>query len=200
MKKMKHLLMVTLLSIPMFSYAGWLSFLGDAASISSALNSGQQSIGNAEIKAINTYLWKMVKTKKYVEGYEFLAEALEVSSSASYLDTAAQAYFDNGQKEKAIALYETRILPIARVTCKSCIPTYKRMVGLKNDQKIPYNEIYKTNEQRTLDKIEASKSAAATPAAEYAIWAILAILILNLLVKFGVISPKSARPNSHAEA
>lgn len=188
MKKIKHILMIALLSVPMFTHAGWLSFLGDAASISSALNSGQRSISNAEIKAINTYLWKMVKTKKYVEGYEFLAEALEVSGSASYLDTAAQAYFDNGQKEKAIELYETRILPIARVTCKSCIPTYKRMVGLKGDQKIPYNEIYKTNEQRKLDKIEASKSATATPAVEFAIWGIFAILIFNLLVKFGVIN------------
>lgn len=88
-------------------YAGWFSFAADAASISGALSSSpkRSTVINTDLNKVNTYLWKMVESNNYVDGYEFLAEALEESNNLNGLDTAAQAYFANGKKEKALEIY-----------------------------------------------------------------------------------------------
>ena len=60
---------------------------------------------------------------------------MEKSNKIGYLDTAARAYFDNGQKEKAIELYETRILSLARAVCSSCESFYKKMKDIKHKKR-----------------------------------------------------------------
>lgn len=140
---MNKLILVLILGFPMLAHAGWLSILGDVSSISSAMSSGQQSVSQGDLKKVNSYLWWYAERKQSLEGYEFLAEALEKSNNVSYLDTVAQTYYYNGQKEKAIELYETRVLPTARATCRSCEDFYKKMRGIKAAQKIPYSQIYK---------------------------------------------------------
>lgn len=77
MGKIKKLLFVVLLGFSISASAGWLSFFGDVASISSAMGSGRQGISQSDLKSVNSYLWAMVKNKEYADGYEFLAEALE---------------------------------------------------------------------------------------------------------------------------
>lgn len=192
MGKTKQILFVALLGFSISASAGWLSFFGDVASISSAMGSGRQGVSQSDLKAVNKYLWKMVEEKEYVDGYEFLAEALEESNNVSYLDTAAQAYFDNGQKEKAMELYETRVLPIARATCRSCESFYKKMTGLSAEANIPYSDIYIANQKRQKERFEASIQEKETPTVEYAIWGILLMLMVNFLMKLGIIPTKSA--------
>jgi hypothetical protein len=132
---MKSFIVVVFLSLTTSVYAGWFSFAADVASISTALSSNG-AVSEKDLKKVNEYLWDMHKAKKYVEGYELLAETLESSNSIHHLDTAAVAYFDNGKKEKAIEIYELRILPTARAIEPRLENTYKKMVGLDSSQKI----------------------------------------------------------------
>lgn len=178
---MKKVILCILLAVPTLAQAGILSFLGDVSSITSAMNAGQQSYSQNDLKKINSYLWWYVERNKKIDGYEFLAEALEKSNNAGYLDTAAQAYYINGQKEKALELYETRVLPTARATCSDCEKFYKKMVGLSSNQKIPYSEIY-NKQQKELETLKDTKAEAEEPLINFAIWGILATLLLNLLV------------------
>jgi len=187
---MKKIILLVLLGMPILAQAGILSFLGDVSSISSAMNSGQQSYSQSDLKKINSYLWRHVERNKKLDGYEFLAEALEKSNKAGYLDTAAQTYYLNGQKEKAIELYETRVLPTSRATCEGCDSFYKKIVGLRSDQKIPYSKIYKKQKnelesikkQKELESLKKSDSKSEKFPIDYAIWGILVALILNLIV------------------
>ncbi|GAA6204714.1 MULTISPECIES: hypothetical protein [Thalassotalea] len=187
---MKKIILCILLTVPALAQAGILSFLGDVSSISSAMNSGQQSYSQSDLKEINSYLWWYVERNKKLDGYEFLAEALEKSNDAGYLDTAAQAYYIHGQKEKALEIYETRVLPTARATCRGCEKFYKKMVGLSSNQKVPYSKIYK-KQQKELEALQKQKELEAVKNAEVkseefpinlAIWGILATLLLNLTV------------------
>ena len=197
---MNKIILIIILGLPLTANAGWLSFLGDVTSISSAMSSGQQSVSHSDLKEINSYLWTRVQRNQKLDGYKFLVEALEKSNQAEKLDTVAQTYYINGEKEKAIELYETRVLPTARATCNSCLAVYKKMVGLKSDQPIPYQEIYERNKQRKIDKEQASQVEQGMSSIEYAIWGILIMLVLNFLMGAGVISFKSANKQNQADA
>jgi len=176
---MNKLLLAVVLSFPLIANAGWFSFMGDVASISSAMNSGgNQSVSQSDMKDLNSYLWNRRVQK--IDGYKFLAEALEESNKIGYLDTAAHTYYTNGEKEKAIELYETRILPTARATCSDCVSFYKKIVGLKSEQPIPYEEIYKRNKQRKEKKSELTKADQETSSIKYAVWGIFLVMLLNL--------------------
>jgi hypothetical protein len=183
---MKKIIILILLGAPLLAQAGILSFLGDVSSISSAMNSGQQSYSQSDLKKINSYLWNRVKKNQKTDGYEFLAEALEKSNQAGQLDTAARTYYINGQKEKAIELYETRVLPTSRATCDSCDTFYKKIAGLSSNQKIPYSKIYQKQKQKmeSLQKKEESESVKTSDKfpIEIAIWGVLVVLLLNLIV------------------
>lgn len=187
----KTILIILLIGFPLIANAGWLSFMGDVASISSAMSSGQQPVSQGDLKDVNSFLWRRVQNNQKLDGYKFLAEALEKSNKCDYLDTAAQTYFINGEKEKAIELYETRVLPTARATCGECEKFYKKMVGLAPSHPIPYDEIYQRNKQREMDKGKGSQIKQKTPSIEYAAWAILAIVALNWLTNLGLIRLKS---------
>lgn len=175
---MKKVIILAILMFPLITKAGLLGFLGDVASISSAMSSG--SVSQGDLKDINKYLWRRVEQKQKLEGYKSLVEALEKSNKAGYLDTVARTYYINGEKDKAIELYETRVLPTARATCRGCEAFYKSIVGLESSQPIPYEEIYKKNKKRQKDLEEASHIEQETSTVEYAIWGIFLIMLLNL--------------------
>jgi len=63
MKITKNILLLVLLGFSVSSSAGWLSFFGDVASVSSAMGSGRQAVSQSDLKAVNKYLWKMVQEK-----------------------------------------------------------------------------------------------------------------------------------------
>ena len=183
---MNKIILLIFLAVPSLAQAGILGFLGDVSSISSAMNSGQQSYSQGDFKNLNAYLWERVVKNQKTEGYEFLAEALEQSNKAGYLDTAAQTYYINGQKEKAIELYETRVLPTARATCENCEAFYKKIMGLSANQKIPYSKIY-TKQKQKLKSLQKEEKPKVEKKSEkfpinIAIWGILGVLLLNLIV------------------
>lgn len=181
---MKKIILIVLFGLPAFAHAGLLSFLGDVASISSAMDSGQAPVSHDDMKKVNKYLWAMVKEKQYVEGYELLAEVLETSNNVSYIETAARAYFDNGKKDKAIELYERKVLPLARAFNDKGYyeKTYRMIKGIGENEKIPYAQIYNEKKKRQKELIDASKSETKKPSFEYAVWGILLTLLLNLIV------------------
>lgn len=183
---MKKLIFIVVLGMPLLSQAGILGFLGDVSSISSAMNSGQKSYSSSDMKKINLYLWQRVEKKQKTEGYQFLAEALEQSNRAGYLDTAAQTYYINGDTEKAIELYETRVLPTSRATCSDCDTFYKKIVGLSSSQKIPYSEIYEKQKQKLKSLQNKEEPVSAKQSENFpiniAVWGILVVLLLNLVV------------------
>lgn len=140
------------------------------------------AVSPAAERKINLYLWDMVLKKSYEPGYEFYAEILEKSREINNVDTAAQAYFDNGKKELAIELYETKVLPTARVFGSDYEKTYRRLIGEKDDYIIPYNDIY----QKIKEK---NKPPVVEPPAitlDQILLAIVILLGLNFLVGVGV--------------
>jgi len=69
---------------------------------------------HTEIDYINQALWSMHEKQLYSENYkEFLAK-LEKSDYPNYLDTVAWVYKDNGNKNKAISIYENRLMPMLK--------------------------------------------------------------------------------------
>jgi tetratricopeptide (TPR) repeat protein len=180
---MKSFVVVVFLSLTTSVYAGWFSFAADVASVSTALSSNS-GVQEKDLKKVNQYLWDMVEAKKYTKGYELLAQTLEKSNDLSYLDTAAVAYFDNGQKEKAIEIYELRILPTARAVNPGLERTYKRIVGLDSSQQIDYEKIY----ERYKDEQDSKKPQESSFSVLFVLWAIFFVLLLNLLVKIGLVT------------
>ncbi|MCI5167901.1 MAG: hypothetical protein D3903_17915 [Candidatus Electrothrix sp. GM3_4] len=59
---------------------------------------------------INSFTWYFFQ-HPYEEGYKFYLNYLEQTENINYLDTVAQVYNDNGNKRKALEIYEKRILP-----------------------------------------------------------------------------------------
>lgn len=133
-------------------------------------------------RQINLYLWDMVVKKTYEPGYEFYAEILENSREIYSIDTAAQAYFDNGKKEQAIELYETKVLPTARVFKGDYEKTYRRLIGEKEDYVIPYKEIYQKIKEKNKPPVVVEPIV--TP--DQVLWGIAILLGLNVLVGLGV--------------
>lgn len=185
---MKNFALVTLLILSTNLYAGWFSFAADVASISSAMNNSQRNyIKPSELKKVNSYLWKMVENKKFEPGYELLAESLLESNNLNYLDTAAQAYFYNGEKEKAIEIYETRILPTARALQPDLEKYYKTMTGLPQAQQIDYNKVYQVYKDHKENAIAIDDNSLSI---QLLLSAILIVLVINLLINIGLISIK----------
>jgi hypothetical protein len=179
--KMKKIFFLICLAIPVSANAGWLSFFGDVASISSAMDSGSRNITQSDLKKVNSYLWGYVEREEKLEGYEYLAEALELSNDVAHLDTAAQAHFLHGNIKKALELYETRILPTGRAIDVVYESYYRKMKGLRAEQKIPYEKLYRdkmAKEEAVKQRMEAEFKL---PPSDYAIWAILALLLINSL-------------------
>lgn len=180
--KMKRLLILLWLLVPVGANAGWFSFFGDVASISSALDSDSRNITQNDLSKVNSFLWGHVERKQRLDGYEYLAEVLELSNDIAHLDTAAQAHFLHGNKEKAIALYEARILPTSRAIDSVYEKYYRQMKGLSANQKIDYGKLYE-EKQRKAEAIEARMEAEMKlPPSDYAIWGILVVLFLQLMV------------------
>ncbi len=74
------------------------------------------------------------------------------------------------------------MLPTARALDKSYEPTYRRLIGEKEDYVIPYNEIY----QKIKEK---NKPPVVEPPAitlDQVLWGIVILLGLNFLVSFGM--------------
>ena len=180
--KMKKILILLCLTIPLSANAGWFSFLGDVASISSAMDSGQKNVSQSDIRKVNSYLWGYVERKQKLEGYEFLAETLELSNEIAHLDTAAQAHFINGNKKKALELYETRILPTGRAIDVVYERYYREMKGLSANQKIPYEELYRDKKAKEEALEERVNAELTLPSSDYAIWGILVLIFVNILL------------------
>lgn len=144
---------------------------------------GSVSVSPAEEKRINRYLWNMVSQKNYEPGYEFYVDILERSREIAYVNTAAMAYFDNGKKELAIEIYETRILPTARVFDRDYYEkAYRNLIGEKEDYVIPYNEIYQKIKEKNKPPVVVEPMV--TP--DQVLWGIAILLGLNVLVGLGV--------------
>lgn len=91
------------------AHAGfWGSMAGSAIGNSVTKKRGYS---NERMKKVSSYLWEMHKSGKYEEGYKFYLDYLEQTEDISYLDTVAHVYNDNGNKRKALEIYEKRILP-----------------------------------------------------------------------------------------
>ncbi|MCI5164650.1 MAG: hypothetical protein D3903_00830 [Candidatus Electrothrix sp. GM3_4] len=91
------------------AHAGfWGSMAGSAIGNSVTKKRGYS---NERIKKVSSYLWDMHEKGVYEEGYKFYLDYLEQTEDISYLDTVAHVYNDNGDKKKAIEIYEKRILP-----------------------------------------------------------------------------------------
>ncbi len=74
---------------------------------------------------LNKVLRNMHKMKQYSPDYKQLLTKLEQTNHAAYLYTVAWVYKDNGDTEKAIKLYEERILPAVKKSGGD-IEKYKR--------------------------------------------------------------------------
>ncbi len=74
---------------------------------------------------LNKVLWNMHETELYSPNYRSLLAVLEKTNDYGRLDTVAWVYKDNGDTEKAIKLYEERILPAVK-NSGGDIEKYKR--------------------------------------------------------------------------
>ena len=101
-------------------YAGFFGSIASTAIGTSLASKGGGTAYVSDIKKrmgkVNSYLWHMHETK-YTKNYKFYLKWQENSiaksgyDDISLLDTIAWVYKDNGDKKKAIEIYETRILP-----------------------------------------------------------------------------------------
>lgn len=89
--------------------AGFFSSMAGGA-IGNAITK-KKNHSNERMQKVNIYLWDMHESGRYEEGYQFYLNYLEQSEDIGYLTTVAQVYHDNGNKSKAIEIYEKRILP-----------------------------------------------------------------------------------------
>ncbi len=94
-------------------------------------------------KKINSYLWSMYEAKSFEKDWKFYAKELSNSNEISYLDTAAQAYNFNGDKEKALEIYETKILPYLKFEKRDTRTRFEKY----------YNELRQKNEPIDYDVI-----------------------------------------------
>jgi len=121
---MKKVIAILLISSSVYMYAGLFGFFGDVASTAiggSLAKSGSKVVYIDKLKKradkVNNYLWHMHEIGKYDKSYKFYLTWLEKYLESSgfddinYLDTIARVYKDNGNKKKAIYIYETRIIP-----------------------------------------------------------------------------------------
>ncbi len=60
---------------------------------------------------LNAVLWNMHKHHLYSNNYKELLSELETSDQINSLDTVAWAYKDNDNKDKAVKLYQNKIMP-----------------------------------------------------------------------------------------
>ena len=108
MKKIFLGLMFSLALITQVQAGFFTSFA--ASALANDLSKG--GIPASRIKKLNSYLWNMHKSGKYDKNYRYYLKYLEThTENISYLDTVAQVYLDKGNKKKALAVYEKRILP-----------------------------------------------------------------------------------------
>lgn len=85
--------------------------LGTAKNYKEALKWFKKAADEKEFAHLNHFLWKMFEADSYPENiYEFLL-LLEKSNDPGHLDTAANIYKAQGDKQKAIELYKNRIIP-----------------------------------------------------------------------------------------
>jgi hypothetical protein len=77
----------------------------------SLTNSKSTPYTPSRLKKVNSYVWEMHKQKNYTNDYLFYVKFLENSTDVNHLDTVAHAYYDNGHVQKAIEVYEEKILP-----------------------------------------------------------------------------------------
>ena len=75
--------------------------------------------------------------------YEYYLKELEHSTTIEYQDTIAWVYYDNNNSEKAVKIYETKVIPWLRFQSrkdrKGYERTYRKFKGLKG--KIDYVSI-----------------------------------------------------------
>jgi hypothetical protein len=117
MKKIISILMI----LSVYANAGFFSSIASTAIGTSLASKGGGTVYASDIKKrmnqVNLYLWHMHENKNYTQNYKFYLKWQENSISKSgyddisMLDTIAWVYKDNGNKKKAIEIYETRILP-----------------------------------------------------------------------------------------
>jgi len=132
-------------------YAGFFSSLmgsvvaNDLSRSASANSNRPVYLPPSRAKKINAYLWDMHEAKKYNEIYEYYVKELEQSTNISYQDTIAWVYYDNNNSQKAIEVYEKKVMPWLRFEKKkkrkSFERTYRKFTGLKG--KIDYAAIFK---------------------------------------------------------
>lgn len=112
MKKLFIMVTVMVLSVSSLHAGFFSSMFGSVAA--NSMTSGRPAPASS-FKELNTYLWDMHKANKYDKAWEFYAKQLSVTNEIEYLDTVARAYYDNGYENKALEIYETRILPFSRI-------------------------------------------------------------------------------------
>ena len=107
--------------LSIYANAGFFGSIASTAIGTSLASKGGGTVYSSDIKKrmsqVNLYLWHMHTNKNYTQNYKFYLKWQENSITKSgyddigFLDTIAWVYKDNGNKKKAIEIYETRILP-----------------------------------------------------------------------------------------
>jgi hypothetical protein len=178
MKKLALLCAFMVLSFPL--HAGFLSgfFSSAAANIVTSDSSG--GVQQDDLKKINSYLWDMVKNEKYIQDYAFYTELLEQSNNPSYLDTVAHVYFNNGEKDKAKELYETRVLPYKRYD-QAYVNQYRIFAELDEKDTIDYARIYEDAKEYSESKKAAQSDSGSS---DLVFWLILMALLVNAYISY----------------
>ncbi len=117
---MKKVIPILIIS-SIYVNAGFFGSIASTAIGTSLASKGGGTVYVNDIKKrmnqVNSYLWHMHENKKYTQNYKFYLKWQENSiaksgyDDISFLDTIAWVYKDNGNRKKAIEIYETRILP-----------------------------------------------------------------------------------------
>ncbi|MBS9778817.1 MAG: hypothetical protein KGV58_00805 [Campylobacteraceae bacterium] len=107
---MKKILLVSLLLLTNLQAGFFTSMFGSMAANALSSDKAQHRSASYEDK-INSYLWNMYENKSFSKDWRFYADQLSNSNDIGRLDTVAQVYNSNGDKDKALEIYETKILP-----------------------------------------------------------------------------------------
>ncbi|WP_409524013.1 hypothetical protein [Nitrincola sp. MINF-07-Sa-05] len=180
-----YFVIFTLFFTALPAHAGFFSSVLGGVTANAITGSGGSVVSDSKLKLINAYIWDMHINGTYEDGYEYYLPYLDDSSSVSYLDTLAFAYSDNGDRDKGVELYETRILPLLRFESdevKSALEAnYKKISGATevNYLKALTRAVEWQQENKDVDK---NGSWSITE------WLIVIILLISLFYNYRLLS------------
>lgn len=205
-KIMKKLLLVLFLflSTTILNAGFFSSMFGSVAANAITAPSGSHGVTPSRYKQINSYIWDMHQAKKYNEDYLYYTEILTGSSDIDHLDTAAWAYYDNGNAKKAIEIYENKILPWLKFESYSKRTNfennYKRFTGV--DKPVDYQKLIlklekkkheKTDLQKTIEKMDAKNQTQMQMYKNYLMAILIVVVLILILIALGFLMKKEKK-------